>query len=82
MKNKVGKIKVALHFLREDELRAIFFKHFIPVKTDIEYFTDNITFTGESHLFDEIKEGDVIPFYDFTFSRHESGYILEKATRL
>ena len=83
MKKKVGKILVALEFLREEKVRIVFFKYFIPVKSEIEYFTNKIIFTGESELFDEISECDVIPFYEFFFFRSESGEIsLEKSIRL
>lgn len=84
MKNEIqkrrGKVIVSRQLLRsEDEkiLKALF-SNFYPIATepyhDNGYYNDVLYF-GYSPHFDIIKEGDVIPGYDFRFKRDNNGNV-------
>lgn len=51
----------------------IFFKDFRPTHIEFRHWENDIWYLyGVSDLFDEIKEGEVLPQYDVIFTRHKT----------
>jgi hypothetical protein len=61
----------------------VFFKDFRPTHIEFRHWENDVWyFYGVSELFDELTEGEVLPQYDVTFTRHNDGSITYKFERL
>jgi hypothetical protein len=72
-----GFIKISNHVYHElwDEI-YILFKDFRPTHIEFRHWENDIWYLyGESKFFKPLKEGDAIPQYDVSFTRHNDGSI-------
>jgi len=54
----------------------VIFKHFRPTHIELRHWENDIWyFYGESELFDELKEGEVVPQYECCFTKLNDGTI-------
>ena len=61
----------------------IFMKDFRPTHIEFRHWENSIWYMyGVSAMFDELKEGDVVPQYDLIFTQHENKDITYKFKRV
>jgi hypothetical protein len=83
MKEKRGIVKVSSALMFDFEVMKVFYSEFFPFKIDYDYLGTNpagvnigiFNCYGCCERFDEIKEGDPLPQYEFTFLRNDEGII-------
>lgn len=69
MKRRIGKIKISWPLIKNaystkrSDLYSLFAK-FIPVCIESNPILDQVVYWGTSYCFDEISEGEEVPFYD------------------
>lgn len=80
---KLGKIRVTKQLYKDcyHLFADYIFKVFIPYKIEIQ-LNGIIEFQGESELFEDINDGDLIPNYDFTFTAIENGRFSFKINKI
>ena len=72
MKRGFIKFSKVLYETQWSELYIIF-KDFRPTHIELRHWENDVWYMyGVSELFEEVKEGDVVPQYDVIFTRHES----------
>jgi len=71
---RAGIVTVSPEFLKDKECRVAFFKEFMPWEMRESLNAARaFDIKGESGLFEEVNEGDLIPRYNFQFERIPDG---------
>jgi len=76
--NKRGLIKVSNPVMHDHEVMKVIYSEFLPFRIDYEYLgidTGIFNLYGWCDRFDEIKDGDILPQYDFMLKRSDDGSI-------
>lgn len=67
IKNKLGKLEIPKSHIQK---RTGIFECFNPIQVEHKSL-DMYVYTCVSELFEEVKEGDAIPFYDVELKMHQ-----------
>jgi len=69
---KLGKINISSQLVMDEysKLSPLFSK-FTPIHVEREFNIGNFIYTGLSDLFDNVEQGQIIPFYNVTLTNEE-----------
>ena len=76
--NRTGKFLVGFDSVEKNssELVEVFYKmKFVPLRVESLYYSREIEYIGKSYMFDEVKQGDMIPMYEVTVNNLNDGII-------
>lgn len=73
---RIGSIEVSQNLVHDFGLMSTLFSKFIPLAVNYDFIGEKFTYKGYCNEFDEIKEGDKIPFYNavVNYNRDEQDY--------
>jgi hypothetical protein len=75
MNNRIGKFKVI-----KEQIEAFWdrINGFIPTDIDTTQECGAVIYTGTHKEFDELEMGDIIPYYDMTFTSENKEYKISR----
>jgi hypothetical protein len=77
-----GLFKIWEGLTKQPEIMALFFEKFTPIRFDLDLHTGYYLMLCQSELFDIVKDGQPIPFYDAEFRREEKDVVFVSVTKL